>query len=509
MSLFDLLSGTPVSEALGWTLLHSLWEGLLAAAALGVFLALIRAPRARYTAAGIVLLLVFASFAITLVHFLPANGGSEHTLIQTTRAAGGELPEWAGTNHEISRILTLIPWLTPLWLAGVCLFYLRYVFSWLSLQRLQRRGVCSAPSSWQLTVKRLALELQLKRPVVLLESILAETPLVLGYFRPAVMVPLGFLTGFPADCVEVILLHELAHIRRSDYLVNACQRILEGLFFYHPAVWWISRVIRTERENCCDDMVVMLRGNPHRYATALTALEQNRLERQLAARNVVVAATGGDLMKRVKRLLYPQNPSGLWTPVLAAALLFAGSTFILGAWHANKSPASVTEQAEEQLAGQWQKWLDEDVVYIISKGERVAFLGLKSDEERQNFVEQFWAQRDPTPGTAANEFKEEHYRRIAYANKHWAYKEGPGWKSGRGQTYILHGPPDEIDSHPSGGRFERPASEGGGLADTYAFEDWGYRRAAGASNWIVEFIDPTRSGEYRIAANPDEKYRTH
>lgn len=508
MKLLDLFVGTPFSEALGWTLLHSLWEGFIVAAALAVFLSVVRSPRTRYAAGGVALLAMLAGLAITFIQFLPGAGNSARTLIKTTHQAWSELPAMNGTNGRVSNFATLIPCLAPLWLVGVCLFYSRYAAACLYLHRLRRRGICAAPDSWQRAVKRLALELQVKRPVVLLESLLADTPMVLGYFRPVVMVPLGFLSGLPRDCVEAIVLHELAHIRRSDYLVNACQRLIEGLLFYHPAVWWISRVMRTERENCCDDMVVMLRGNPHRYAKALTALEQSRLERQWPAREEVVAATGGNLMKRVKRLLYPKGPSGIWAPIFAAVVLMASTTIVLSAWHVNHNPVSASEQTGKKLDTPWQRWLNEDVVYIISKEERVAFERLKTDEERQKFVDQFWEQRDPTPGTPENEFKEEHYRRIAYANDHWAYGQIPGWKSGRGRTYIVHGPPDEIDSHPTGGSYERPASEGGGFADTYPFEDWRYRYLEGRSNQTIEFVDPTMSGEFRIASDLKEKYKS-
>ena len=116
--------------------------------------------------------------------------------------------------------------------------------------------------------------------------------------------PVGLLTGLPREQIEAILLHELAHIRRCDYLVNVLQRSVEGLLFYHPAVWWISRVIRAERENCCDDVVVATSGNAHEYAVALAALEENRW----SGREPAVAATGGNLVKRIRRLLYPQRP---------------------------------------------------------------------------------------------------------------------------------------------------------------------------------------------------------
>jgi GWxTD domain-containing protein len=160
---------------------------------------------------------------------------------------------------------------------------------------------------------------------------------------------------------------------------------------------------------------------------------------------------------------------------------------------------------EQELSGPWKKWLNEDVVYIITDEEKQAFKRLKTDEEREQFVEEFWRRRDPTPDTEENEYKEEHYRRIAYANDH--FSSGiPGWKTDRGMIYIKYGPPDEIESHPSGGTYERPIEEGGGETSTYPFEDWRYRYIDGiGSNIVIEFVDPTMSGEYHIALDPEEK----
>ena len=129
----------------------------------------------------------------------------------------------------------------------------------------------------------------------------------------------------------------------------------------------------------------------------------------------------------------------------------------------------------------------------------------QTDEEREQFIEQFWLRRDPTPDTVENEFKEEHYRRIAYANEHYA-SGIPGWKTDRGRIYITYGPPDEIDSHPSGGTYERPPEEGGGETSTFPFEQWRYRYIEGiGTNIIIEFVDPTMSGEYRMTMDPSEK----
>ena len=191
------------------------------------------------------------------------------------------LPPWTyvlnggGTANRFPDLGVLIPWLAPVWIVGVCIFYFRYAAGWLSSYGWRRRGVCRPPASWQQLVTRLALEVKVSRPVLLLESALADMTVVFGHFRPVILAPIGFLAGLSPDQVEAILLHELAHVRRSDYLINICQRLIEGLLFYHPALWWISRVVRREREKCCDDTVVALRGDAHGYAAALTALEQH------------------------------------------------------------------------------------------------------------------------------------------------------------------------------------------------------------------------------------------
>jgi GWxTD domain-containing protein len=163
------------------------------------------------------------------------------------------------------------------------------------------------------------------------------------------------------------------------------------------------------------------------------------------------------------------------------------------------------KQLQKELETPYRKWLNEDVVYIITDEEKKAFKQLNTDDERQNFIEQFWLRRDPTPDTEENEFKEEHYRRIAYANEHYA-SGIPGWKADRGRIYIVYGPADEIESHPSGGSYQRPIEEGGGETSTYPFEKWRYRYIEGIGNDVnIEFVDTTMSGEYRMSMDPSEK----
>jgi len=160
---------------------------------------------------------------------------------------------------------------------------------------------------------------------------------------------------------------------------------------------------------------------------------------------------------------------------------------------------------KQELSKTYKKWLDEDVAYIISDEERKAFKQLSNDEERDQFIEAFWQRRDPTPDTEENEFKEEHYRRIAYANEHFAAGIA-GWKTDRGRIYIMYGPADQIDAHPSGGTYDRPMEEGGGTTSTFPFEDWRYRYIEGIGQEInIEFVDTCMCGDYHMTLDRSEK----
>jgi GWxTD domain-containing protein len=159
----------------------------------------------------------------------------------------------------------------------------------------------------------------------------------------------------------------------------------------------------------------------------------------------------------------------------------------------------------KELDSPYKQWLSEDVIYIISPEERQAFLQLETNEEREQFIEQFWLRRSSNPDLPENDFKEEHYRRIAYTNEHYA-SGIPGWKTDRGRMYIMWGPADEIESHPTGGTYDRPMEEGGGSTTTYPWESWRYRYMEGiGENVIWEFVDPSGSGEYHLTMDPSEK----
>jgi GWxTD domain-containing protein len=187
------------------------------------------------------------------------------------------------------------------------------------------------------------------------------------------------------------------------------------------------------------------------------------------------------------------------------ALTFAAPSALAQKKNSGQDPSEKPRNVKPELKKAYKDWLEKDVAYIITDDERKAFKKLETDDEREKFIEEFWRRRDPDPDTDENEFREEYYERVAYANEHYA-SGIPGWKTDRGRIYITWGKPDEVESHPSGGSYNRESNEGGGSTSTYPFEKWFYRYLPGVGSGIeIEFVDPTGSGEYRIARNPDEK----
>ena len=191
--------------------------------------------------------------------------------------------------------------------------------------------------------------------------------------------------------------------------------------------------------------------------------------------------------------------------VFLGLVVAIGSTTVAVAQEKGKAKNPNEKKQREELKSVYKNWIEQDVGYIITDEERKAFKTLKTDEERDQFIEQFWLRRDPDPDTTENEYKEQYYERIQYANEKFA-SGIPGWKTDRGRIYIMFGKPDEIESHPAGGPYERPSYHGGGNTSTYPFEIWWYRYIEGIGSDIeIEFVDPSGSGEYRIARSPDEK----
>ena len=214
--------------------------------------------------------------------------------------------------------------------------------------------------------------------------------------------------------------------------------------------------------------------------------------------------------KRIEVISHPVWRACLYALFLGCMLGGLVSPALKAAPQDNDSKLSKAEKKrqkaiQKEMETPYKKWIEEEVPYIITNEEKAAFKKLTTDDEREQFIEGFWERRNPNPGTQENEYKEEYYRRIAYANEHYA-SGIPGWRTDRGRIYIMYGPPDELDDHDSGGTYVRPPEEGGGQTSTYPFEQWRYRYIDGiGTNIILEFVDPTMTGEFRLTMDPGEK----
>jgi beta-lactamase regulating signal transducer with metallopeptidase domain len=311
-------------ETLGWTLIHSLWQGALVATLLFFVLLFVKQSQLRYviSCAALALMILFplVTFGIlfdkpnptiqtnvapdVLPTFQPldVDEAAKVDTLQTLPRVGqphGVAPTTSWNERSWRQWLTkYLPYAVLAWLLGVVLLSLRLLLQWVYAERFKRRHTKHASADVQHLVWVLALRLCVSRPVQVLESSLADAPTVIGFLKPVILLPTSALTGLTMGQLEALLAHELAHIRRHDYLVNILQSVVETLLFYHPAVWWVSQRIRIEREHCCDDVAVGVVGSPVVYAKALATLETLRSQPQLA-----LAASDGKLVNRMRRVL--------------------------------------------------------------------------------------------------------------------------------------------------------------------------------------------------------------
>jgi GWxTD domain-containing protein len=626
----------PAIHALGWTLLHFLWQGTAVAILLAGVLWLLssRRPQWRYVAACGALVLMLVLPLATWWHLAGSPQSVVSAIPFESHAGRAFQGSWSGTpepwRDQVARELDqAVPWVISIWFAGVMLLWSRLNIGLIAAWRMKSLATEPATGELRLRLQKVSRRLGVARAIKLVNSTAVEVPMVIGWLRPAILIPVGCLAGLSASQVEALLAHELAHIRRHDYLVNIFQSVVETLLFYHPAVWWISKQIRREREHCCDDWAISMSGDPLSYAKALSFLA----EHQASVPVVALGASGGSLATRIRRLLGGKEPPAISrlaaTTLLTAA--FAAMGLCLGAmahaqaktseppatessksppeelqaaeknvsihadsqqkdkdtlhlrgnvdiafegmqvkadeatfdeatgdvtarghvvftdrqshlvaeevhynvrthkgWFnngkgsvhgaiayaqttASEHPAAESSERAPNLPGWYEQWPSEEVPYLITNEERAAFEKLPTDDERQLFIQQFWDRRNPKPGSAENEFKEEYYRRIAYANEHFAANV-PGWKTDRGRIYIMYGPPDEIDSHPvASANFAKPTDIWRyRYIDEYAPPKpvivQGKTELKGQTirrlNVEMKFVDACSCGDYRLESPP-------
>lgn len=300
----DLLpSLEPAVLALGWTLVHAVWQAALVAALYAASRLLLRGARTRVALGHLALFALIALPLLTFLERLGAPGGSG-TL------AGGDVlvvSAVAVAEHGRASIEAWLPWLVVGWIGGVSLLCLRQIFQWRQLHRLCRRAV-PLDAAWQQRFEALKQRLGVRFRVGLRQSADVALPMLVGILRPTILLPAGLMLRLPADRIELILLHELAHLRRLDPLFNLLQTVVETLLFYHPGVHWISRRLREDRELCCDEIVLANGADPMRYARVLLALAEAQSAPTPA---LALAATGGALMQRIERIVdLPQAAQG-------------------------------------------------------------------------------------------------------------------------------------------------------------------------------------------------------
>ncbi|MCU0339816.1 MAG: M48 family metalloprotease [Spirosomaceae bacterium] len=306
MKTFSFISESFVS-AFGWTLLHAVWQGFLIAAVAAVVLFLLRrgSSRARYwTGIGALLLQVAASVGTFILHYQP--------MVQTI--VGERANQFPAQLLTTLRPVAAMPWykqalwflqthldsIVLFWVIGASVLLIRLVGSWVYVQQLKAEGIQLTEARVQALFKKIADVLRIRQTVHLFESVKVSTPMVVGFIRPVVLLPVGLATGLTTKQIEAILAHELAHVKRFDYLVNLLQSLVEVVYFFHPALWWLSARVRTEREHCCDDVAVEVCGDKLAFAQALTEVESYRQAPLLA---MAFASQKGALLSRVKRVL--------------------------------------------------------------------------------------------------------------------------------------------------------------------------------------------------------------
>ncbi|UOQ79695.1 M56 family metallopeptidase [Hymenobacter sp. 5414T-23] len=369
MNWLEQLLPPALIRALGWTLVHSLWQGAVVALALAGLLLLLQRHRAavRYNtaAASLVALLVLA--AITFGRYYAAartevqkasavSAVTTETMLPAAPAVAAEQPavSAAPASTAVAAVADVAPaaapaptglqaWLTyfdqnlpvlvAAWLLGLLAMTLRLLGGLAYVQRLRRYRVQPLAAEWQERLSTLAGRAGLQQPIELLESALVRVPVVVGHLRPVVLLPLGTVTGLSQTYLEAILAHELAHVARRDYLVNLVQSVAETLFFYHPAVWFLTACLRTERENCCDDMATaMVGGNPLTVARALAALAELSAVPATPAQ-LALSALGpdGSVLGRIKRLVQGRTAPTFTEGFMAACVVLGGMVLLTSA----------------------------------------------------------------------------------------------------------------------------------------------------------------------------------
>ncbi len=390
----QLIELEPYIRTVTIVLMHSLWQGILIGIFAAVALSLLRSSsvRIRYAVSCSAMAAVIVVTAVTTVLVWPDG----HRPAKYVSAMTGELVGGEGTSDVGAAISRPVPindasssnrwWKDPsisryffmIWVAGVMLLSFYHFLGWRRARGFVRRGTSPVPTEWQVRFKNLCDEFRVRRIVALLNSSLVKVPCVVGWIKPAILVPISMFTSLDPSEIEMILVHELAHVRRYDILVNIIQTAVETLFFFNPAIWWLSRQIRTEREDCCDDTVILRAGNRLRYARALANLEELRMFQ--ASFNS--ALTGTPLERRIQRIVGATKPRFYSSVLSISGMLLIASIIVIVLGSFGDSNDSVVQAGEKieatqtfesepgDLRGKWETEMDGDRLKILVYGQQ-------------------------------------------------------------------------------------------------------------------------------------------
>lgn len=327
----------PIIKALGWALLHSLWQGIITAVILALVLLLLHRQSAaiRYTVSVIAMLVFIMATIVTFSEEYAANAGSQLTVQKPVVYALGfpaevisteniriPSPTFLNTGTVTAYFNRHLPLIVLVWAVGIAVLLLRFMGGLAYIQHLKTYKTQNLPEHWQKRFIILCTKVNIQQPIRLAESALVKVPIAIGHLKPVILLPVGTMLGLPAEQVEAILAHELAHICRKDYLVNIFQCIVEILFFFHPAIWWISARIREEREHGCDDMALRLCEDSLTFAKALANLEN--VNASTPALSLSITGKKTHLLQRIQRLLgQPRKKPEFMEGFLAACVLMA------------------------------------------------------------------------------------------------------------------------------------------------------------------------------------------
>lgn len=367
MAAFPYFFSPELTNAIGWTIVHSLWQGIVVA---GITLFLLqflqkKSAQTRYVLNTTALFSLVSWIGYTFYDLYQSNLQASvvynwKTLDENVLKAWSTVVESTSfeqitaSSTSWSDLLTAftiyinqyhLEYLVNVWLLGICLFALKFIGSFWYTQRIKHYGTQQPPDRWQEKFLVLQRKMKLTKPVQLVTSTLVQVPMVIGHIKPVILLPIATITGLSAHQIEAIIAHELAHIKRHDYLINILQGIIEVILFYHPLIWWLSHKIRTEREHCCDDMAIQISQDKLAYAKALTSLTAIQINHPTLA--MAFSGNNNELTTRIKRLFMQPKRKNLAVEGVTVGLLALG-IFLFLSWNAQADAKAVDDTTTTQ-----------------------------------------------------------------------------------------------------------------------------------------------------------------